>query len=80
MRIGGDQLLGSLYSDGQLEPSLKVCACLPDWHDSRQEITHLDGIVPLCIEEIQTIPLFIDVVGIPANQLCPITAEHQAYL
>ena len=84
MRIGGDQLLGSFYSDGQLEPSPKVCACLPDWHDSRQEITHLDGIVPLCIEEIQTIPLFIDVVGIPESQLSDriksqkLTCEHYA--
>ena len=70
MRIGGDQLLGSFYSDGQLLIRLlKTCGCLPDWHDSRQEITHLDGIVPLCIEEIQTIPLLIDVVGVPASQL-----------
>jgi len=42
---------------------------LPDWHDTRQEITHLDGVIPLGVEEIQTIPLLIDIVGIPESQL-----------
>jgi hypothetical protein len=42
---------------------------LPDWHDARQEITHLDSVVPLGIEEIQSIPLLVDIVGIPESQL-----------
>jgi hypothetical protein len=42
---------------------------LPDWHDTRQEITHLNGVISLGVEEIQTIPLLIDIVGIPDSQL-----------
>ena len=58
---------------------------LPDWHDTRQEITHLDGVIPLGVEEIQTIPLLIDIVGVPDESAgCAITeglkrtCEHYA--
>jgi hypothetical protein len=68
VRVGRDQLLRTFYSDYQLHYFVGIKS-LPDWHDSRQEITHLDGVIPLGVEEIQTIPLFIDVVGIPESQL-----------
>lgn len=49
--------------------SLKVIdvddLCLPDWDDSRQEITHFDCVVSFRVEEIQSILLFVDVVGVP---------------
>jgi hypothetical protein len=64
VRVGRNQLLRTFYSDSQLS-LITGPRSLPDWYDSRQEITHLDGVISLGVEEIQTIPLLIDIVGIP---------------
>lgn len=42
---------------------------IPDRHDARQEVAHLDSAISLRIEEIQSISLFVDVDRIPTRQL-----------
>jgi hypothetical protein len=70
---------------GQLVVHYRGNNSLPCGNNSRQEVTHLDSVISLGVEEIQTISLFINVVGVPISSACTpsegvkkLTCEHYA--
>jgi hypothetical protein len=55
---------------GQLVVHYRGNNSLPCGNNSRQEVTHLDSVISLGVEEIQTISLFVNIVGIPISSAC----------